>query len=159
MQHPQNLQEAYAMAKLHDTIIQSQGRPHLHGRSSFPPGKQYPTTMGNIGSNVLDSRAALHKPVNAGNYAINAGNYASNAGNYVRNAGNYASGNAGQYVVKTFGENMGTKLTINKEMKARMAKGLCYWCPERYTAGHGCKGKHIFLIEVRAEEVNETELE
>lgn len=33
-------------------------------------------------------------------------------------------------------------------MKARRTKGLCYWCPERYTISHVRKGRQIFLIEV-----------
>lgn len=32
-------------------------------------------------------------------------------------------------------------------MEARRVKGLCYWCPEKYVAGHRCSSKHFFVIE------------
>lgn len=40
-------------------------------------------------------------------------------------------------------------------MEARRAKGLCYWCPERDTVGHNCKGKQVFVIEVGEDGVTE----
>lgn len=43
----------------------------------------------------------------------------------------------------------------NKEMEARRAKGLCYWCRERFVSDHRCKGKQLFLIEVGEEEIEE----
>lgn len=45
-------------------------------------------------------------------------------------------------------ENRTTRLTHSKELEARRAKGLCYWCPEKYTISHNCRGKQVFLIEV-----------
>lgn len=34
-------------------------------------------------------------------------------------------------------------------MEARRAKGIYYWCPERYTAGYRCQDKQqIYVIEI-----------
>lgn len=73
--------------------------------------------MGTVGSNDVENHVALYKSRNVGNHAV-----------------------------KKYAEHRVTKLTSNKKVEARRAKGLCYWCPERYTSGHICKGKHIFLL-------------
>lgn len=65
--HPQNLQEAYVMTKLHSAIIKSQLRSHPHVKLYFPPGKQSPTAMGIIGSNTaVGNHVAIYKGVNVG---------------------------------------------------------------------------------------------
>lgn len=131
MQHPQNFQEAYTMAKLHDAIIKSQVRAHPHVKTSFSPGKQSPTAMSTVGSNAaVENHATIYKSENAGNNAA-----------------------------KKYAEQRRTRLTSNKEMEDRRANGLCYWCPERYTVDHICRGKHIFVIEVGEDDTTETELE
>lgn len=43
------------------------------------------------------------------------------------------------------------KLT-SKEMEERKAKGLCFWCDEKYTMGHKCKKKQLFSVEMLGEE-------
>ncbi|CAA0811047.1 Unknown protein, partial [Striga hermonthica] len=40
----------------------------------------------------------------------------------------------------------------NKEMQRRREKGLCYSCNEKFTPGHRCKGKEVFLLEFEEEE-------
>lgn len=128
MQHPQNLQEAYAMENLHDAIIKTQSRLHTHVNPSFPLGKQSQTSMGTLGNNIaVGNHVVVHRGVNVGNM-------------------NYA-------------DNKGTWLATIKEMEARRAKGLCYWCSKCYMINRACKWKHIFLIEVGEDEAVDTELE
>lgn len=48
------------------------------------------------------------------------------------------------------------KTMSSKELENRRARGLCYWCPEKYVIGHKCsQGKQVFLIEVGEEEPEE----
>lgn len=48
----------------------------------------------------------------------------------------------------TTSKEMKVRRAKDKEMEARRAKGLCYWFPESFIAGHVCKEKQIFVIEV-----------
>lgn len=41
----------------------------------------------------------------------------------------------------------------------RRAKGLCFWCPEKYVRGHHCKKKELFSIEVIQLEEDEEGIE
>ncbi|XP_028803393.1 uncharacterized protein LOC114758510 [Neltuma alba] len=41
-----------------------------------------------------------------------------------------------------------SKQLSRKEMDERRRKGLCYWCTEKYTAGHRCKDSQLFLLVV-----------
>ncbi|XP_071913952.1 uncharacterized protein [Coffea arabica] len=45
------------------------------------------------------------------------------------------------------------------EMDEKRAKGLCYWCNERYSPGHQCKRRQLFRIECVEEETEEQEPE
>lgn len=45
----------------------------------------------------------------------------------------------------------------SREIEMRRAKGLCYWCPEKYVAGHRCRGKQLFVIEVGEDDEEEQE--
>lgn len=45
-------------------------------------------------------------------------------------------------------DNRNASMVTSKEKKACRDKGLCYCCPDKYVAGHECRGKQIFLIEV-----------
>ena len=40
----------------------------------------------------------------------------------------------------------------------RRAKGLCFWCDEKFVAGHKCSKKQLYVVEVNAEEVMEEEI-
>ena len=37
----------------------------------------------------------------------------------------------------------------SSEFDDRRAKGLCFWCDEKYVPGHKCKHKQLYLVEVR----------
>lgn len=47
-----------------------------------------------------------------------------------------------------------TQLTTSRKMEACRAKGLCYWCPEKYVIGHRFHGKQFFIIEIVSGEYN-----
>lgn len=36
----------------------------------------------------------------------------------------------------------------NNDFNERRAKGLCFWCEEKYTPGHRCKKKQLYRIEL-----------
>ena len=37
------------------------------------------------------------------------------------------------------------------------AKGLCFWCDEKYEVGHNCKRNQLYLVEVRENSEEERE--
>ncbi|XP_015969943.1 uncharacterized protein LOC107493360 [Arachis duranensis] len=39
------------------------------------------------------------------------------------------------------------------EIQAKRAKGLCYWCDEKYTALHKCPNRHFMLFQLEEDEV------
>ncbi|XP_035833037.1 uncharacterized protein LOC118481842 [Helianthus annuus] len=41
-----------------------------------------------------------------------------------------------------------TKQISSKEIEAKRARGECFWCPEKFTPGHKCPNKQIFVLEV-----------
>ncbi|KAD3068970.1 hypothetical protein E3N88_36850 [Mikania micrantha] len=43
--------------------------------------------------------------------------------------------------------NTGRRLS-SREFDEKRAKGECFWCTDKYTPGHNCKGKQLFLFEV-----------
>ncbi|CAA0810409.1 Unknown protein, partial [Striga hermonthica] len=57
---------------------------------------------------------------------------------------------------KPMGEIVRTTSNIRRltdeEMQRRREKGLCYSCSEKFTPGHRCKGKEVFLLEIEGEE-------
>lgn len=44
----------------------------------------------------------------------------------------------------------------NKEVEERRAKGLCFWCDEKFTPGHKC-AKKLYNLEVRIGELTDSE--
>lgn len=46
----------------------------------------------------------------------------------------------------------------SKEFDERRAKGLCFWCNEKYTFGHKCKQKQLYTLELQADTGDEEEL-
>lgn len=48
------------------------------------------------------------------------------------------------------------KLSYN-EMMERRSKGLCFNCDDKFTAGHVCKNKQVFMITTEEEEVVDTD--
>ncbi|CAA0833818.1 Unknown protein, partial [Striga hermonthica] len=63
---------------------------------------------------------------------------------------------AGRTESKPMGEIVRTTSNIrgltDEEMQRRREKGLCYSCNEKFTPGHRCKGKEVFLLEFEEEE-------
>lgn len=47
----------------------------------------------------------------------------------------------------------GSKILTSKEIDEKRAKGLCFGCDEKYTAGHKCKRHHLFMLEIEDDEV------
>lgn len=45
------------------------------------------------------------------------------------------------------------------EFKDRMNKGLCIHCDEKFTPGHNCKSKQLFMLITEEEESNESDRE
>jgi hypothetical protein len=39
-----------------------------------------------------------------------------------------------------------TKSLRNKELNERRAKGLCFWCDEKFVTGHRCKNKKLYSL-------------
>ncbi|CAA0834125.1 Unknown protein, partial [Striga hermonthica] len=58
-------------------------------------------------------------------------------------------------VKPAFGEGMRTTSSVRRltdgEMQRRRENGLCYTCNEKFTPGHKCKGKEVFLLEIGEE--------
>lgn len=44
-----------------------------------------------------------------------------------------------------------SKVVSNKEIDERRAKGLCYWCSEKYVPGHNCPKRQIHIMEAEDE--------
>ncbi|KAJ0578410.1 putative nucleotidyltransferase, Ribonuclease H [Helianthus annuus] len=45
-----------------------------------------------------------------------------------------------------------TKQISSKEIEGKRARGECFWCPEKFTPGHKCANKRLFVLEVIASE-------
>ncbi|CAA0830167.1 Unknown protein, partial [Striga hermonthica] len=60
---------------------------------------------------------------------------------------------------KSLGEVVLTTSNVltDDEMQRRREKGLCYTCNEKFTPGHKCKGKEVFLLEFEEDYVGEEE--
>ena len=41
-----------------------------------------------------------------------------------------------------------TSMRTSVEFDERRAKGLCFWCDEKFVLGHKCKQKQLYLVEV-----------
>ncbi|XP_022041106.1 uncharacterized protein LOC110943680 [Helianthus annuus] len=41
-----------------------------------------------------------------------------------------------------------TKQISSKENEGKRARGECFWCPEKFTPGHKCANKKLFVLEV-----------
>lgn len=41
------------------------------------------------------------------------------------------------------------------EMNEKRAKGLCFWCDEKFEHGHKCRGKKLQLFHIEVEDVEE----
>ena len=40
------------------------------------------------------------------------------------------------------------RMRTSAEFDERRAKGLCFWCDEKFVLGHKCKQKQLYLVEV-----------
>ena len=47
-----------------------------------------------------------------------------------------------------------TKTLRNKELDERRAKGLCFWCDEKFIPGHRCKNKRVYSLCIMEDEDN-----
>ncbi|KAD4180242.1 hypothetical protein E3N88_28833 [Mikania micrantha] len=59
----------------------------------------------------------------------------------------------GNQLVKT------TKRLSPKEVEEKRSKGECFWCNEKFTPGHKCKNRQLFVIELVDEEEVESQVE
>ncbi|XP_028761890.1 uncharacterized protein LOC114720407 [Neltuma alba] len=48
----------------------------------------------------------------------------------------------------TPGSSKPSRQLSKREMDERRRKGLCYWCPEKYSSNHRCKESHLFVLVV-----------
>ena len=39
-----------------------------------------------------------------------------------------------------------------KQMEEKRLKNLCFWCDERFTPGHRCKNRQLYMITVHDDE-------
>nr|CAN62821.1 hypothetical protein VITISV_013041 [Vitis vinifera] len=39
----------------------------------------------------------------------------------------------------------------NRDLDERRAKGLCFWCDEKFTPGHKCKRKQLYVMQIQVE--------
>ena len=46
-------------------------------------------------------------------------------------------------------------MRASTEFDERRAKGLCFWCDEKYVPGHNCRKKQVYVMEVNKEEEGE----
>ena len=44
-----------------------------------------------------------------------------------------------------------TKTISNKDLDARRARGLCFWCDEKFIPGHRCKKKQLYAMQLQVE--------
>ena len=52
-----------------------------------------------------------------------------------------------------------TKMRSSIDFDERRAKGLCFWCDDKYEYGHKCRKNQLYLIEVNEGSEEEKELE
>ncbi|KAD5802375.1 hypothetical protein E3N88_13735 [Mikania micrantha] len=45
----------------------------------------------------------------------------------------------------------------SKEFDEKRAKGECFWCNDKFTPGHNCKNKQLFLFKILEEEEEDME--
>lgn len=49
-------------------------------------------------------------------------------------------------LLATRARNFTYKSLRNKELNERRAKGLCFWCDEKFVTGHRCKNKRLYSL-------------
>lgn len=53
--------------------------------------------------------------------------------------------------------NTNRKTLTSAEFYEKRAKGICFWCDEKYEAGHKCRGKKPQLYHIEIEEIDDME--
>ena len=48
-----------------------------------------------------------------------------------------------------------TRMRSSNDFDDRRARGLCFWCDEKYTVGHNCRRKQLYLVEVKEDSEEE----
>ncbi|MFS7996550.1 putative nucleotidyltransferase, Ribonuclease H [Helianthus anomalus] len=48
-----------------------------------------------------------------------------------------------------------TRQISSKEIEGKRARGECFWCPEKFTPGHKCPNKQIYVLEVCGQDEEE----
>ena len=49
-----------------------------------------------------------------------------------------------------------SRMRSSSEFDEKRAKGLCFWCDEKYEAGHRCKQRQLYVVEVQEESDDES---
>ena len=58
-------------------------------------------------------------------------------------------------------QNVGTRKPLNltpKQMEEKRLKNQCFWCDERFTPGHKCKNRQLYMITVQDDEDDGVEM-
>ena len=52
---------------------------------------------------------------------------------------------------QTYQPQRNTKTTSNKDLDERRARGLCFWCDERFILRHRCKKKQLYVMQLQVD--------
>lgn len=121
--HTKYLREAFAMARLQEDNYQNMS-------SSITSGKSL-TTLGSRPFSRFDSKSNGARPIATA---------ASGLLPLPASAVTYNQGKAST--------SRGARTYFNMEINEKRAKGLCFWCNEKYEPGYNCSKKHIYLMEI-----------
>ena len=52
-----------------------------------------------------------------------------------------------------------TRMRSSSDFDERRAKGLCFWCNDKYEVGHNCRRKQLYLMEVNEDSEDDNDQE
>ncbi|RVW71683.1 Transposon Ty3-I Gag-Pol polyprotein [Vitis vinifera] len=135
---PQTLADAYSLARLQEIAVaalQNKPKPVSKGPSLYSPTTNHyhkATPITSISQNATNlSNTTFSKTTNAGLLPLPPSTNIpkTNPGITTRNHQNFS----------------------NRDLDERRAKGLCFWCDEKFTPGHKCKRKQLYVMQIQVE--------
>ncbi|RVW78323.1 Retrovirus-related Pol polyprotein from transposon 17.6 [Vitis vinifera] len=135
---PQTLADAYSLARLQEIAVaalQNKPKPVSKEPSLYSPTTNHyhkATPITSISQNATNlSNTTFPKTTNAGLLPLPPSTNIpkTNPGITTRNHRNFS----------------------NRDLDERRAKGLCFWCDEKFTPGHKCKRKQLYVMQIQVE--------
>lgn len=120
---PSTIQEAFSLAKIHESTLQKQKNKQTTKTSLLPTPKHFPNTYNNNLPFTTNTSKLLTYP--------NRSSLPNQKPNTTR------------------------KTLTPTEMDEKRAKGLCFFCDEKYTIGHICRGKKPQLYHLEVDDIEE----